>query len=131
MNVVDSSGWIEYFIDGKNAGFFAPAIEDAENLIVPVICVYEVFKRLLQEVGESQALVNIGDMYTGQVADLTAPIALIAAKISVEMKLTMADSVILATAQAHQAVLWTQDADFEGMEGVQFGGGRQSVGRTR
>jgi predicted nucleic acid-binding protein len=88
-----------------------------------VICVYEVFKRLFQEVGESQALVNIGDMYTGQIAELTAPIALAAAKISVEMKLAMADSMILATAKAYSGVLWIQDADFEGAEGVQFPGG--------
>ncbi|HUF39402.1 MAG TPA: type II toxin-antitoxin system VapC family toxin [Anaerolineales bacterium] len=122
MNVVDSSGWLEYFTNGENAGFFAPAIEDSENLIVPAICVYEVFKRLLQEVGESRALVNVGDMYTGQIAELTAPIALIAARISVEMKLAMADSVILATSRAYEAVLWTQDADFEGMEKVKFVG---------
>jgi predicted nucleic acid-binding protein len=120
MNVVDSSGWLEYFTNGVNAGFFAPAIEDAEHLIVPAICVYEVFKRLMQEVGENQALVNVGDMYTGQIAELTAPIALAAAKISVEMKLAMADSMILGISRANDAVLWTQDADFEGMERVRF-----------
>jgi predicted nucleic acid-binding protein len=118
--VVDSSGWLEYFTNAKNAGFFAPAIEDAEHLIVPAICVYEVFKRLLQAVGENQALVNVGDMYTGRIADLTAPVALVAAKLSVEMRLAMADSVILATAQENDAVLWTQDGDFAGMEGVRL-----------
>lgn len=122
MNVVDSSGWIEYFTNGPNAAFFAPAIEDTDRLVVPVICVYEVFKRLVQAAGESRALENIGDMYTGQVADLTAPIALEAAKISVDLKLAMADSVILATTRAYRGTLWTQDGDFEGMEGVRFPG---------
>ena len=77
MNVVDSSGWLEYFAEGNNAQFFAPVIEDTEQLIVPAICLYEVIKRLLQQIGESEALVNIGDMHQGQIAELTAPIALV------------------------------------------------------
>lgn len=120
MNVVDSSGWLEYFAEGKNAQFFAPVIEDTEQLIVPAICLYEVFKRLLQQIGESEALVNIGDMHQGQIAELTAPIALEAAKLSIDLKIAMADSMILATAHAYNATLWTQDADFERVEGVQY-----------
>ena len=120
MNVVDSSGWLEYFADGANASFFAPTIEDTEHLIVPTICVYEVFKRLMGQRGEDAALVAIGDMYQGQIVDLTAPIALGAAKLSVELKIAMADSLVLATAHAYKATLWTQDADFEGVEGVKF-----------
>ena len=120
MNVIDSSGWLEYFADGQNAPFFAQAIEDTSQLIVPAICVYEVFKRLMAQLGENAALVNIGDMHQGQIANLTAPIALQAAKISVELKIAMADSIILATARAYDATLWTQDADFEGIEGVAF-----------
>ena len=122
MNVVDSSAWVEYFTNGKNAGFFAAAIEDTDHLVVPAICIYEVFKRLLQVVGESQALVNVGDMFHGQIADLTAPVALAAAKISVELKLAMADSVILATTRSYRGILWTQDADFEGLEDVRYPG---------
>lgn len=120
MNVVDSSGWLEYFADGENASFFASAIEDTEQLIVPTICIYEVFKRLIGQCGEHTALVHIGDMHQGQIADLTAPIALQAAKLSTELKIAMADSVILATARAYNATLWTQDADFEGIEGAEY-----------
>ncbi|MGD2158489.1 MAG: type II toxin-antitoxin system VapC family toxin [Anaerolineales bacterium] len=120
MNIVDSSGWLEYFADGENASFFAPIIEDTGRLIVPMICMYEVFKRLVAQRGENTALVHIGDMHHGQVADLTASIALQAAKISTELKMAMADSIILATARAYQATLWTQDADFAGIDGVKY-----------
>ena len=120
MNVVDSSGWLEYFADGENAPFFAPIIEDTKQLIVPVICIYEVFKRLITLRGENTALVHVGDMHQGQVADLTATIALQAAKISTERQLPMADSIILATARSYDATLWTQDADFKDIDGVQY-----------
>ncbi len=120
MNIVDSSGWLEYFADGENASFFAPVIEDTENLIVPVVVIYEVFKRLMVLRDEQTALVFIGDMNQGQLAELTASIALHAAKLSTELKLAMADSMILATARAHNADLWTQGADFEGIDGVKY-----------
>jgi len=117
---VDSSGWLEYFADGPNADFFAPAIEDVSSLIVPTISLYEVFKRVLQQRGEGEALQAIAVMMEGRVVELTAEIALEAARLSVERRLPMADSVMLATARAYDAVLWTQDADFEGMEGVRY-----------
>lgn len=120
MNVVDSSGWLEYFADGENAAFFAPAIEDTEQLVVPTICIYEVFKRVMVQRGENAALVAIGDLYQGHIAELTAPIALGAARLSAELKMAMADSLVLATARAHHATLWTQDVDFEGLEGVKY-----------
>ena len=120
MNVVDSSGWLEYFADGPNADFFAPAIEDVSSLIVPTISLHEVFKRVLQQRGEGEALQAIAVMMEGRVVELTAEIALEAARLSVERRLPMADSVMLATARAYDAVLWTQDADFEGMEGVRY-----------
>ena len=120
MNVVDSSGWLEYFADEDNASFFAPAIEDLSQLIVPALCLYEVFKRILQQRGEGQALLAIAAMQQGRVAELDASIALRAAKLSVEQSLPMADSVMLATAQAFDATLWTQDADFTGIEDVQY-----------
>ena len=103
MNGVDSSGWLEYFGAGKNAGFFAPAIEDTDQLLVPVICIYEVFKRVLQQRGLGAAQTNIADMYSGQVIDLDASLAISAAKISAEMKLPMADSIIIATARSKNA----------------------------
>jgi predicted nucleic acid-binding protein len=120
MNIVDSSGWLEYFAEGENASFFAPIIEDTGRLIVPVICIYEVFKRLITQRGENTALVHIGDMHHGQIADLTATIALRAAKISTDQKIAMAGSILLATARANNATLWTQDADFESIGGVQY-----------
>jgi len=120
MNVVDSSGWLEYFADGPNAEFFAGAIEDVEHLIVPVISVYEVFKRVYQQRGEHEALQAVAVMMQGKVAELTSSLSLDAAKLSIDLKLPMADSLILTTARAYDAVLWTQDADFAEIEGVRF-----------
>ena len=120
-NVVDSSGWIEYFADGPNADYFEAAIMDASSLVVPSISIYEVFKRLLREPdGEEAALHVVAAMQRGCVANLDAELALDAAKTSFETKLPMADSVILATAHAYGATLWTQDTDFEGMDGVRY-----------
>ena len=120
MNVVDSSGWLEYFADTPNAAFFSPAIEDSENLIVPAICIYEVFKRILQQNGPSAAQTHIGDMYTGQIIVIDDSLALSAAQISVEHNLPMADSLILAAARKHRATLWTQDEHFKDLPGVQY-----------
>jgi len=120
MNVVDSSGWLEYFAEGENADFFAPAIEDTKNLIVPVICVYEVFKRVLQQSGLSEAQQHISDMHQGEIVDLTVSLALSAAKLSAELKLPMADSIILAAARARNAILWTQDEHFKDLDGVKY-----------
>ncbi len=120
MNVVDSSGWLEYFADGPNADFFAPAIENTSELIVPTLSLYEVFKRVYQQRGEGDALQAVAVMMQGQVVDLDIDLALSAAKVSAELKLPMADSVMLATAQAHGATMWTQDGDFEGLEGVKY-----------
>ncbi len=120
MNVVDSSGWLEYFADGPNADFFAPAIENVSELVVPSISLYEVFKRVLQQRSETEALRAVALMAQGSVIDLDLVLALNAAKLSVDLKLPMADSIILATAQAHDATLWTQDADFKGIDGVRY-----------
>jgi len=120
MNVVDSSGWLEYFADGEHAEFFAPAIENTEHLLVPVLCIHEVFKRIYQQRGLLAAHSLIGDMHSGQVIDLDASIALSAAKISVEMKIPMADSIILATTRAFDATLWTQDEHFKGLGNVEY-----------
>jgi predicted nucleic acid-binding protein len=120
MNVVDSSAWLEYFANGANAAFFARPIEQVDELIVPSLTLYEVFKRVLQQRGESDALQAISLMQQGTVVDLNASIALTAARLSLELKLPMADSVIFATAKAFSAALWTQDEDFSGMKGVQF-----------
>jgi predicted nucleic acid-binding protein len=120
MNIVDSSGWLEYFADELNADFFAPPIEDSKQLIVPVISVYEVFKRVHQQRGENDALKAIAQMLRGQVIELDSPLALRAAKISIEFGLPMADSIILATARAFEATLWTQDEDLKKLDGVRY-----------
>ena len=120
MNVVDSSGWLEYLADGPNADFLAPAIENTPDLVVPSLSLYEVFKRVLQQRGEGDALQAVALMSQGRVVDLDTDLALRAAKVSVEYKLPMADSVMLATARLCDATLWTQDADFEGVEGVRY-----------
>lgn len=120
MNVVDSSGWLEYFADGPNAQFFDTAIRDAEALIVPTLSIFEVFKRISQQRGEGDALQAIAVMQQGAVVELSVALALDAARLSIEGKLPMADSVMLATARAGAAELWTQDSDFEGLDGVKY-----------
>ena len=120
MNVVDSSGWLEYVADGPNADFFAPAIQSLSTLIVPTLSLYEVFKRILQQRGENDALQAVALMQQGVVIDLTTPIALSAARISYDKKIPMADSIMLATARANGALLWSQDSDFENIVGVKY-----------
>ena len=120
MNLVDSSGWLEYFADGPNASFFAESIEHPDELIVPTISIYEVFKVVLRQRTESEALRAIAFMQEGRVTDLTTSIALHAAHLSSVTGLPMADSIILATARDRDALVWTQDADFEGLDGVRF-----------
>ena len=120
MNVMDSSGWLEYFADGPNADFFAPAIENLEELLVPTISLYEVFKRVLQQRGEEKALEAVAVMMQGQVVELDSSIAISAAKISDELKIPMADSMMLATARIFEAFLWTQDADFASLSDVKY-----------
>ena len=120
LRIVDSSGWLEYFADGPNANHFAPAIEAPEQLIVPSITLLEVFKRILQQRTESEGLQAVAIMEQGRVVDLDAPLALSAAKLGVEAKLPLADSVILATARHFGAEVWRQDDDFEGLPGVRY-----------
>lgn len=116
MNVVDSSGWLEYLTGSTRARHFAGAIEDTEHLIVPVLSVYEVFKKVRRERGERDALEVAAVMQSGQVVDIDTSLCLDAA----HLDLPLADSLMYATAQRHGAVLWTQDEDFEGLEGVKY-----------
>jgi predicted nucleic acid-binding protein len=120
MNVVDSSGWLEYFSDGPNSSFFAPIIQDTGRLFVPVISIYEVFKRVFEQKGEDIALQAVALMHQGTVLDIDGALALYAAKLSAQLKLPMADSFMLSAARLNKAVLWTQDSDFKGLEGVRF-----------
>ena len=120
MNIVDSSGWLEYFSGGSNAEYFLPPLEDPSSLIVPTITIYEVFKVVLRETGENEALQSIAAMQKGLVVDITTSIAINASKISLQHHLPMADSIILATAKTYNCVIWTQDSDFENLPGVHF-----------
>lgn len=119
-HLVDSSGWIEYFTEGANVEFFAPAIEDPGHLLVSSISLLEVFRWILRAKGENAALQASALMQQGEVIDLDAALAVRAAKLGVEHRLPMADSIMYATAQAYGATLWTQDVDFEGLPGVQY-----------
>jgi len=120
MNVVDSSGWLEFFADGPNASFFAPAIQKPAELLVPTVSIYEVFKRILQQKEETDALRAVAAMQQGSVLPLDESLALSAARLSLDAKLPLADSIMLASARTSGAALWTQDKDFDGMEGVHY-----------
>ncbi len=120
MNVVDSSGWLEFFADAAGAENFADPITDTGNLIVPSICLYEVFNRVLQQRGQDMALQVVALMKQGRVISLDEMLALQAAKLGHEYQLPLADSVILATAWHYVAVLWTQDSDFQNLPGVRY-----------
>ena len=120
MNVIDSSAWLEYFSDGQNADHFSSAIEDEKSLIVPVITIYEVFKVVLRESSENEALQAIAAMQKGKIIELTTGLAMEASKLSVRHKLPMADSIILATARRFDCTIWTQDSDFQDIENVKF-----------
>ena len=119
-NLVDSCGWLEYFSDGKNADFFAPAVEDTEHLVVPALCIAEVFKVLLRERSEEIAFSAISAMNQGRLAVLDMKLAIDAAKLSLSHKLSLADSIVYATAKSEKAWLWTQDGHFEKLSGVKF-----------
>lgn len=120
MNVVDSSAWLEYFADGPNASFFAPAIEGTRDLAVPSICVVEVFRRMMQQLGLDAALRAAAAMQQAAVIELDLGLAIDAGRFGVERKLPLADSIVLATAHALEATLWTQDSDFRDIEGVEY-----------
>ena len=120
MNVVDSSGWLEYLADGPNADFFANSILATADLLVPTLSLYEVFKRVLQQRGEDDALQAVALMQQGTIVELSASLALSAARISLNDKIPMADSIMLATARAYGATLWSQDSDFENIAGVRY-----------
>jgi predicted nucleic acid-binding protein len=120
MNLVDSSAWLAYFADEPTADFFAEAIEDTDLLVVPSVCIYEVFKVILRERGEDAAFSAVAAMHQGALVDLDADFAMEAASLGLEEGLSFADSVIYAVAKKHDAMLWTQDAHFEGKPGVRF-----------
>jgi len=120
MNIVDSSGWLAYFADEINAKHFMLPLSNPNTLIVPAITIYEVFKVILRESSENDALQAVVAMQKGEVVDLNASLALSAARLSLEHQLPMADSIILATAQEFKATIWTQDVDFKNISKVKY-----------
>ena len=120
MNIVDSSGWLEYFSGGPNSDQFAQPLQDPASLIVPVITIYEVFKVVLRESSENEALQVVAAMQKGTIVNLTASIAMNASRLSLQHKLPMADSIILSTAQYYECIIWTQNSDFENLSNVKF-----------
>ena len=120
LQVVDSSGWIEVFTNGPQADRFLEVLDDEKSLIVPAITVFEVFKWILREYSEAQAIQAIAVMQRGKIVDLDASVAIAAAQLSHALRLPMADSIILTTARQHQARLWSMDADFKGLADVEL-----------
>ena len=120
MNLVDSSGWMEYFSNSPLAESFKKPIEDTKSLIVPTVCIYEVFKKAIQFTNEKKALEIVAAMRMGIVVSLDDQRALSAANLSYVYKLPMADSIILSIAQEYKAILWTKDADFENFPNVKY-----------
>ncbi|MCL1948073.1 MAG: type II toxin-antitoxin system VapC family toxin [Chitinivibrionia bacterium] len=121
MNIVDTSLWIEYFSGRLVNESVKNVAEDKVNLIVPTICIYELYKKSLIEHGETRAKTIVGIMQNGtNVVNLDEEIAKTAAMFSKEHKLPMADSVIYATAKTYNAIIWTQDKHFEGLNSVKY-----------
>ena len=118
MIVLDSSGWLEFFGDGPFAEEFARRLRQPANVLTPTIAVYEVYKWVKRERTEAEAVHAVAAMQKTQVVDLTQELALTAADLSLEHKLAMADSIMLAVARAHDAELVTTDSGFEGISGV-------------
>ena len=120
MNIVDSSGWLSYFADEPSSKHFQIPLQDIESLVVPSITIYEVLKVVLRESGENEALQVVAAMQKGSVVELTTRLAIAASRISLQCRLPMADSIILATARDYNATIWTQDVHFENIPGVNY-----------
>ena len=120
MNIVDSSGWLAYFADEPNSKHFLIPLKDSASLVVPTITIYEVFKVVFRESSENDALQAVAAMQKGTVVDLTTKLAIAASKLSLQHRLPMADSIIIATSQAFSAKIWTQDSDFKNISGVKY-----------
>ena len=120
MNVVDTSAWLEYFSGGKNADKFSAVIQNIDELIVPSICIYELSKVILRERDESDLFQVLAAVQKGKLIELSTAISIRAAKNSIKYKLPMADSIIYTTAERFNAIVWTQDCDFDGLPNVNY-----------
>lgn len=120
MNVVDTSGWLEYFEGGENSRIFAEPIKKTEELLVPVICIYEISKVILRESNEDNLMQALAAIQKAKIVELSSSISIAAAKVSLKYKLPMADSIIYATAMRFGATVWTQDADFQNLPNIKY-----------
>lgn len=119
-NVVDSSAWLSYFAGEASARHFSAAIEAQATVVVPTICLLEVFKVIARQRGDGDALQAVALMQQSEVVPLDSNLAILAAKVSAEKRLPLADSVVYATTLHTGAVLWTQDDDFDGLPDVKY-----------
>ena len=120
MNVVDSSGWIEYFIDTANADNFAPAIEKTALLIVPTLSFFEVHRYLSRNADDERRDECLDVMRRGTVIELTTARAIAASSMAQKHRLAMADAVMYSIAREFNATFWTQDVDYKDLPGVAF-----------
>ena len=120
MNVVDSSGWIEYFRDSSRADWFASAIEDRSRLLVPTISLFEVHRVLSRALPGVIVETCLDVMRRGRVLDLTDRRAIAASETATRHGLALADAAIYSMALEHSATLWTQDVDYQGLSGVNY-----------
>ena len=118
--VMDSSGWIEFFTDGPLADQYARYFAMKHQLITPTIVLYEVYKKIKRERGEETALLFAGRLSATEVIQLTEPIALLAADLSLRHTLAMADAIVYATARDQDAELVTGDADLKNLPRVVY-----------
>ena len=120
MNVVDSSGWIEYFLNSPMAAFFAPAAEDVVHLVVPSLSLLEVHRFLSRNFAPAHRDVCLNVMRRARVVDLTDARAIAASEAAQQHKLAMADAVMYSIAREFKAAFWTQDVDYQGLPGVNY-----------
>ncbi len=120
MIVVDSSGWLEFLTDGLLAEEYASSLRQPATVITPTIIMYEVYKHSKRLRGEAGAIDAVAAMQKTRVVALNDELALIAADLSIEHKLPMADAIVLATAQMYEAEVVTSDSDFDGVPGVTY-----------
>ncbi|MFT4603727.1 MAG: putative nucleic acid-binding protein [Rhodothermales bacterium] len=120
MNVLDSSGWIEVFQSGVNTDFFEEVLQDEPSLLVPSLCITEVYRVVRRRVGVRTALRVVSLMRRHRVVDISSEIALLAGELGSSHSLALADSIILACTRSHGATLWTQDKDFDGLPDVRY-----------
>lgn len=118
MNVVDSCGWLEFMASGGNCDFFEPVLINEKELIIPGVVIFEVCKRLQVQghAAAAEAFLQVAERC--QIAYLSPAELARAAQASIDYKLALADAIIWQTAQTHQALLYTQDADLAGKPGV-------------